>query len=532
MSYLLQQLLTESAVKYPNKIALVDNKNKITYSEIDIASNQLANRLISEGVKKGDRVGFHLKKSIESIISIFAILKSGGVYVPIDPLSPPKRVTYMVRDCGIRCLITSSDKITKLESDIRGSSALSTVIVTGQGIGTHLGKESKIKIVKWQDILDSKLTHMPGEKNIDTDLAYILYTSGSTGDPKGVMISHLNALTFINWTFEEFHIQPADRVLNNAPLHFDLSIFDIFTTFKAGSTLFFVPEHASIFPKIMIEFIRDNKITVSYSVPSLLIYLLTHGNLKKYRFPDLRLILFAGEVFPVKYLKELMTIIPSVDYYNLYGPTETNVCTYYHVKEIGQDRIKPIPIGKACANCEVFALDEHGEVVTKHGQEGELYVRGSTVAKGYWGDPEKSRTTFVQNFLSTNFEEIMYSTGDIVIFDETGDYHLIGRKDHMIKSRGYRIELGEIENVLYSHPHVNEVGVVAFPDEHIGNRIKAFIVLVSAESIQEVDFKNYCSKHMPKYMIPEEIKMCEFLPKTSTGKIDRKQLISQAGTNG
>ncbi len=531
MSYLLQQLLTESAEKNPNKIAVVHKNNKITYSELDIVTNQLSNRLLSEGVKKGDRVGFYLNKSIESIISIFAILKAGGVYVPLDPLTPTKRVSYMIRDCGIRCLITSCDKLIKIESIFRDNSPLSKVIVTDNGIDTLLEKLTNIKYVKWQEILDSELTHMPDVQNINTDLGYILYTSGSTGDPKGVMISHLNALTFINWSFKQFHIQQTDRVSNHAPLHFDLSIFDIFTTLKACSTLFLVPDQASIFAKMLIEFIQDNEITVWYSVPSILIYLLIHGNLKKYRFPNLRLILFAGEVFPIKYLRELMEIIPHADYYNLYGPTETNVCTYYHVKEIEQGRIKPIPIGKACSNIEVFALDENGEVVTKHGQEGELYVRGSCVAKGYWGDPEKSQTTFVRNFLRTDFEEKMYLTGDIVTRDEKGDCHLIGRRDHMIKSRGYRIELGEIESVLYSHQNVNEVGVVAIPDEYIGNRIKAFIVLVNTESITKVDLKKYCAERMPRYMIPEEIEFCETLPKTSTGKIDRKSLINKTESN-
>ena len=526
MSFLLQQLLTESAEKHPNKIAVVYQDKKINYAELDIVTNQLSHRLVAEGVQRGDRVGFYLNKSIESIISIFAILKAGGVYVPLDPSAPAKRLSYIIRNCGIRCLMSSHHKLKNLEPLFLKECSLERVIVMDNAVNALTGKFPTIKFVNWQDIVDSPLTHLPTVERIDTDLAYILYTSGSTGDPKGVMISHLNAFTFINWAFEQYHIQPTDRVSNHAPLHFDLSIFDIFTTFKAGATLFLVPEQASLFPKTLIKFIQDNEITVWYSVPSILIHLLIHGNLKKYKFSHLRLILFAGEVFPVKYLRELIEIIPHAEYHNLYGPTETNVCTFYHVKEIEPGRIKPIPIGKACPNIEVFALNENNEVI-KPGEEGELYVRGSCVAEGYWGDPEKTRSVFLLNFLRTDFEEKMYRTGDIVTLDEEGNYYLIGRRDHMIKSRGYRIELGEIESVLYSHPSIKEVGVVAIPDDSIGNRIKAFIVPTEPESLTKVELNKYCSERMPRYMIPEVTEFREILPKTSTGKIDRKLLVSE-----
>jgi acyl-coenzyme A synthetase/AMP-(fatty) acid ligase len=341
------------------------------------------------------------------------------------------------------------------------------------------------------------------------------------------MISHLNSLTFVNWAFKTFNVTTEDRLSNHAPLHFDLSIFDIFVTFKAGATLFLVPDIISSFPIPLADWIKNNEISIWYSVPSILSMMVLNGELHRYQFSKLRAILFAGEVFPVKYLRELMDMIPHAEYYNLYGPTETNVITYYKVEKIPFDQIKPIPIGKPCANMEVFALMEDGKLVAQPGQEGELYARGSCVAQGYWGDIEKTNNSFVINHTQSHFWERMYKTGDIVTLDEEGNYIYLGRSDHMIKSRGYRIELGEIEVALYSHQEIKEAAVVAIPDDLIGNRIKAFVVLNNKKQVSAMELQRFCSDRIPKYMLPEIIEFRESLPKTSTGKIDKPTLVTQ-----
>lgn len=522
MHCLLQHLLMKSAKQCPDKIAVVYNNEKITYKDLDEVTNILAATLLENGMQRGDRVGVYINKSIPSIISIIGILKAGGVYIPLDANAPFTRLAYIIENAGMKCLLTSTKKGDNVNQMFPEENPLDVVILT-DGL-KRLKTDLPVKVILWEEISKRGEASLPENLSIETDLAYILYTSGSTGVPKGVMISHRTSLTFINWSCDEFHIQSKDRVSSHAPLHFDLSIFDIFTSLKAGATIFLVPEEFSIFPKSLIRFIQDNKITVWYSVPSILMHMMVHGNMKNHSFPDLRLLLFAGEVFPVRYLRELMGIVPRAELYNLYGPTETNVCTFFKVDQLEPDRMKPVPIGKACSNIDVFALDNNKNRLTEVGKEGELYVRGSCVAQGYWRDTEKTDACFIKSFLNPEFDEKIYRTGDIVALDESGNYNLIGRKDHLIKSRGYRIELGEIEAALYSHQDVKEVAAIAVPDELITNRIKIFIVPKNPDSLTKIEIKKHLSERVPIYMMPESIEFLEFLPRTSTGKTDREVL--------
>lgn len=525
MEFLLQHLLINSAKKSPDKKAVVYEDKSISYLELDKITNNLATVLIQHGIKKGDRVGIYLNKSISSIISIYGILKTGAVYVPLDPKAPVSRLEYIIKNCGIECLLTSTQKISTVKQMFPENNPLRFIVLNDE---SSLDIETLgFKTIHWKNVKEMKEVQIDENPTIETSLAYILYTSGSTGVPKGVMISHLNAFTFLKWVQATFNISPKDRLSNHAPLHFDLSILDIFGAAQAGATLILVPEFISAFPMKLADWIEENQISIWYSVPSTLTIILLHGELKRHRFENLRLILFAGEVFPTKYLRNLMKQIPHPEYYNLYGPTETNVITFYKVENISPDLNDPIPIGKACTNMEVFALNENGELINKPGEEGELFARGSCVAQGYWGDMEKTFRNFVLNPLQPNFQEKVYHTGDIVSLDSDGSYLFKGRRDHMIKSRGYRIEIGEIETVLYSHPDIKEAAVVAIPDELIGNRIKSYIVCHQDKKISATDIRLYCGEKLTKYMIPEEIEFCQSLPKTSTGKIDKPALLKK-----
>jgi amino acid adenylation domain-containing protein len=518
MAYVLQQLLKKSAKAYPDKPAVWARGKSITYRELDERSNQLAHLLREKGIKKGDRVGLFFPKCVESIISMMGVLKAGGVYVPLDPQAPADRIGYIIGNCGIQVLITNSDKRAALTPETL--STLECCILT-EGTG-----DGSTGLIEWSRLSEFPASHEPEVNMIETDLAYILYTSGSTGRPKGVMLSHQNALTFVEWCAEEFQVRSEDRLSNHAPLHFDLSVFDVYNTLEAGATVYLITEDLAVFPTSLAAFIETQQITIWYSVPSALMLLLLHGRLTADKLKSLRIILFAGEVFPMKYLRQLAEVSQTSELYNLYGPTETNVCTYYKVERERLASLEKLPIGIACANTDTFSVTPEGQLAGK-GEAGELYVRGPGVTNGYWADPEKTHKMVVPNHFQENFEEKMYRTGDIVTVGDDGNYYFQGRRDSMIKSRGYRIELGEIESALLSHPGVREAAVLAVPDEVIGNRIRAVVALHISGSMGVLDLQQYCAARVPKYMIPELIDLCEELPKTSTGKIDRVKLAAE-----
>lgn len=527
MAYLLHHLLTESAERFPDKEAVSFEGQGLTYAQLDSLTNQVARTLQAAGVRRGDRVGIYLHKSLASVIAVFSIMKAGGVYVPLDPSAPARRLAYIVRNCGIKVLLTSTEKLDSLPAFLSHGAPLEKLVLTDDPHQEGLAWPETVGIVPWQEVQSQDGGPVPSSGAIDSDLAYILYTSGSTGEPKGVMISHRNIFTFVDWSYQTINMSQDDRVTSHAPLHFDLSTFDIYVTIKAGGTIVLVPESLAVYPVRLADLLQDERITVTYLVPSVLSMMISYGELEAHDFSDLRTILFAGEVFPIKYLRLLVTAIPQADFYNLYGPTETNVCTYYQVQaeDLDPGRVDPVPIGIACENIEVFALDEEGRIVTEPGQEGDLWVRGSCVAQGYWGSSQEAAKGFVRNPFQPHFDELAYQTGDIVTLAEDNvNWLYVGRRDHMIKSRGYRIELGEIESALYSHEGVKEAAVVAIPDDLVGNRIKAFVVTLQGKGFTAKELEAHCRDRLPHYMIPESIEFRDVLPKTSTGKIDRPML--------
>jgi len=521
MTHLIHQLLEKSAKLSPNKEAIIYKGNCISYRELELISNQVAHVLLKSGVKKGDRVGIYLDKSIEAVVVIFGILKAGAVYVPLDPSVPAKRTAFIIDNCSIKVVFCTTKIIVGLFPYLSESSSVQCLIFTDEGTEEKI--RLKIKKVTWQMVRQAPSSSSPAIDLIESDLAYILYTSGSTGTPKGVMMSHCAALSFINWSYACFQVQPADRISNHAPLHFDLSIFDIFTTIKAGATVILVPPNLSAFAINLADFIEKERITIWYSVPLVLTQLVLRGHLQRHQFHHLRCVLFAGEVFPIKYLRQLMSQISDAKYYNLYGPTETNVCTYYQLEEIPPEAVDVIPIGKACANTEVLVLNDRGEIAD-FDEEGELCVRGTSLMTGYWGMPEQTQAVIVPYPKQPSLN--MYRTGDRVKQALDGNYFYLGRRDSLIKSRGYRIELGEIETVIGHHPKVEEVAVIPIAHEHTGNEIKAVVVRQAGSQLSERDLLPYCAKHLPKYMIPS-IEFQNALPKTSTGKVDRTLLRQQ-----
>lgn len=524
MAYLLHQLLTETGRRAPEAEAVRLLDRAITYRELDHLSNQIAHLLIANGIARGDRVGLYLHKSPEAIAAIFGVMKSGACYVPVDANAPGMRLQEIGRQCSFRALITSNVLYQKLDESFHSDCPMNALLFVDEAPSRSL----PVSVFTFTEHLPQQSANEPRVPAIDHDLAYILFTSGSTGVPKGVMLSHLNALTFVNWACETFAVTARDRLSQHAPFNFDLSVFDIFVAAKAGAALSLVPEGLSVFPLQLSQFIQDQKITIWYSVPMVLTLLHQRGRLEERDLSSLRWVLFAGEVFPTKHLRALMEKLPGKRYANLYGPTETNVCAWYEVDApLAPEEMAPIPIGKACANTDLIPINTKGERVLGPGEEGLLYARGSTVMQGYYGRPEATAASFMSHPFAAGREEKLYCTGDWVTIDEKGNYLFVGRKDHMIKTRGYRVELGEIEAVIVSHPAVDEAVAVPVPDEAIGNTIHAVVTLADSKSLEVARLKQHCAEKLPAYMVPEKIQFRDSLPRTDNGKIDRRRLQSE-----
>lgn len=522
--YLLHQLLEASADARGDAPAVVDRDRTITYGDLERRSNRLAHLLEELGVQRGDRVGLYLDKSLESVLGAYGIMKAGAAYVPLDPQAPPSRVGYICGDCDIRVLLTEKGKAESW-SGVREIAGRPEALVVLDADDAAPGDAPEGMLVAGPAEIDARPETRPRPATISLDLAYILYTSGSTGDPKGVMLTHANALAFVHWAVDEFGVDGGDRLSSHAPLHFDLSVFDLFAAAEAAAPVVLVPHGTSVFPVELARFIERERITVWYSVPSALTALTLRGNLEPGAWPELRTILFAGEVFPTKYLRQLMRLLPRVRFANLYGPTETNVCTWYEVPPLADEMVEPISIGVAIDDVEVFAVTDDGRPAA-HGETGELYVRGPTVMRGYWGDPERTGRSLVPHPFRTDVSDPVYRTGDLV--EEMGDGNLrfLGRRDAQVKSRGYRIELGDVETAIYAHPDVVECAVVAVPDDLVTNRLKAFVV--ARGDLDEAGLTRICAERIPRYMVPETFELRDALPKTSTGKIDRQSLLAEA----
>jgi len=521
---LVELVLHGAARVDPSKPAVLTGDASLGYRDLVAGAGGIAAALAESGVGRGDRVGIWMDKTPRCVQTILGVMAAGAAYVPLDPRAPWRRCRAIAIDSDVAAIAVDAPRLKFLSSFLEGPSPRLMLIDADDE--PPAAASIRGGALRWEMIrraASRPAPDLPGPG--PDDIAYILYTSGSTGTPKGVVHTHRSGLAFTTWVQEAFGVVAEDVFSSHAPFHFDLSISDLYASLGAGASIRLISSGEGMLAPYLIRVIDEWGITVWYSVPSILAAMVNVGDPEVRNLRGLRTVLFAGEVFPTPQLRRLRRALPRARLVNLFGPTETNVCTYYEVPaDIPDDRTAPIPIGKACEHLETFVIDEEGHEAGV-GMEGTLWVRGANLMQGYWNDPVRTAATLRPD--PRRHEGIAYCTGDRVRLQPDGDYEFLGRSDEMVKVRGYRVELGEIESVLTAHPEVLEAVAVAFPDPAAGNRIVAAVVRRDSRSLDSVALHQFSMQYLPTYMVPERIEIRSAIPRTSTGKADRSALRAE-----
>jgi D-alanine--poly(phosphoribitol) ligase subunit 1 len=483
-----------SAMKNSEKVIFSDEQHNVTYGAFLSDSKRIGSSLSSEHILHKP-VAVLMSRSTNALKAMFGTIYAGCFYTVLDADMPVERMKLICSRLHPSAIITEPELEETAES--LGSDK---VIAFTSAVECNIDEESL-----------NKIRH----NMIDTDPLYVLFTSGSTGVPKGVVINHINMISYINWFTECFNIGEDVSFGSQTPFYFSMSVTDIYSTIKSGGTLTIIPRKMFSFPVNLIKYMDLHYVNTIYWVPSALCIL---ANLKVFDYikPSyLKKVLFAGEQMPSSKLSYWINKIPDAEYANLFGPTETtDICTYYKVRN-DMDENTQIPIGKACSNCNIFVLNSDNQLVDSD-EEGELYVRGSFVSQGYYNDPVNTSKAFIQNPLNTSYPEPVYRTGDIVKYSDNGDLIFVSRKDFMIKHMGYRIELGEIESAVYKIDGVQSCVAVYNKDlDKIG-------LVYTGTEIPASDFLQLLKQYLPYYMIPSRIERIDAMPLNPSGKTDRK----------
>jgi len=521
MIMLLQQGVTAQAEARPEATALVFKGTRLTYGELEEASNRLARALKEAGCRRGDRIGLLIPKSLEAIVAMLGALKADAIYVPMDPASPAARQARVLEVSDCRCILAAGP----VGQNLRDTLAAATLTQRPMIGWLDENPSSDVDPVFTLRDLSACPATPPACANTDGEVAHILFTSGSTGIPKGVTITHASVAHLIRWASAYFGIAYTDRISQHPPLRFDVSTFDVFGTLWAGAELHLVPPELNLLPHKLAQFIRDARLTQWFSVPSVLNLMANFDVVGQDDFPCLRRVLFAGEPLPTPTLIHWMRRLPHARFTNLYGPTETTiVSSYYTLPRCPADEREPIPIGRACVGEELLILDAQLQPVAS-GEIGDLYIRGVGLSPGYWRDPDKTRAAFLPYPGGGGPRDRIYKTGDLARRGPDGLFYYVGRADTQIKSRGYRIELGEIEAALHSLASLRESAVVAIQSEGFeGWLICCAYVPAPGTGVSTKSLRKDLAALVPSYMLPARWMRYEVLPKNENGKIDRPRL--------
>ena len=500
MKVSLIELFEETVKKCPQKVAVIDKDREIVFSDLHMKSLQLASTLMALGIGQNKPVGVFLDKSIESVYADLGILYAGDFYMNLDIKTPAERIRNILQLVEPAAIISTTRQIKPIEGII--PSTMKVIL---------LDEADEAAEVDAADILGRLSTI------IDTDPSCIINTSGSTGTPKGVVLNHKSFFDFIEWSIDTFHFDD-DLVMGSlSPIVFDIYSFELCMLMAKASTLVVLPAHLAAFPAKILEVLEQQKVNFLFWVPTIMVNIANMDLLSAFKLESLRTVWFAGEVFPTKQYNYWHHHLPEVTFANLYGPIEITLdCTYYIInKEIPDE--EPLPIGYPCRNTDILILDDEDRAVKEPGVEGELCVRGTSLAMGYYNNPEKTAAAFVQNPLNKAYPELIYRTGDIVCMNDEGLIMFKGRKDNIVKHMGYRTDLGEIEHVIINTLKLVKNGCIVY------NQSEKQITLFyeAAEEIPVSEFRLQIGKVLPKYMIPTAFHHLEQLQRNANGKIDR-----------
>lgn len=513
-----EEFLERSAERFPEKTALVCDAQRWSYRQIEEQANALAHALSDEGVRRWDRVAVYLDNSLEAILSVFAILKAGAVFLVVNPTTKPEKLTYILNNCRASCLITDAKKLETLQAWWPELPQLRTACVAGPLAGpSGSGK----RIIALAEVLERRVRAEapPRKHNIDRDLAALIYTSGSTGRPKGVMLTHVNIVSAATSITAYLKNTPEDIVLNVLPLSFDYGLYQVLMAFKFGGTV--ILERSITYPSAIIETLLRENVTGFPIVPTIASVLL-QLNLKRYDFTSLRYITNTAAVLPAEKIGQLREAFPQASIYSMYGLTECKRVSYLPPDQID---IRPTSVGRGMPNEEVYIVDDRGERVG-HGVVGELIVRGSNVMSGYWELPEETDKVLKPGPFPG--EKVLY-TGDLFRTDEEGYLYFVGRKDDIIKTRGEKVSPREVEEVLHRLEGVADAAVIGTPHEVFGQAIKAVITLRSGARLTCNEVFRHCAAHLEDFMVPQIVEFRDVLPHTTTGKVSKRELSVPSG---
>lgn len=494
------ELFEESVKKYPQKVAVIDKDREITFSDLKERAIMLAQKIIYGGACQNKPIAVFLDKSIESVYSDLGIIYSGNFYMNLDIKTPAERISNILKLVEPRFIISTSKQIKSIEAIIP---EIIDVIL--------LDKDD------WKVCYDAVYVLNKLDTIIDTDPSCIINTSGSTGTPKGVVLNHKSFFDFIEWAIDTFKFED-DLVMGSlSPIVFDIYSFELCMLMAKASTLVVLPGNLAAFPAKILDLLEKHKVNFLFWVPTIMVNIANMDLLSTYKLDSLKTVWFAGEVFPTKQFNYWHHHLPQTTFANLYGPIEITLdCTYYIVdKEIPDEQ--PLPIGYACRNTDIIILDVDDKAVKEPNVEGELCVRGTSLAMGYYNNPEKTAAAFVQNPLNKAYPEVIYRTGDIVCYDEEGLIIFKGRKDNIVKHMGYRTDLGEIEHVIINTLKLVKNGCIVY------NQAEKEITLFyeAEQEIPASEFRKKIGQALPKYMIPTVYNYLELLQRNTNGKIDR-----------